>query len=103
MRQRIETVIDRLLERRQVEDDFGFTLIELLVVIVILGILAGIAVFAVQSLTGTSVASACATDLKTVEVAVESYRAQMGNYPDGTGGLGSLDRPRMVTAPRPVL
>lgn len=70
-------------------NDSGFTLIELLVVIAILGILAGTVVFAVQNWTGTSVAAACDSDLKVVRNAVNTYRAQMGNYPEGVGGVNS--------------
>lgn len=64
--------------------DGGFTLIELIIVIVILGILAATVVFAVQGLSGTSAQSACKSDYKTVEVGLESYKAQMGNYPSGS-------------------
>ena len=59
-------------------------------VVVIMGVLAGIVVFAVQNLGGTSVLAACQSDFKSVETAVESYKVQMGNYPDGTGGVGSV-------------
>jgi general secretion pathway protein G len=62
--------------------DAGFTLIELLIVIVILAILAAIVVFAVGT-TGTNAAkSACQADGKSVETAIEAYRAQNNNsYP----------------------
>src|SRR3990172_9330866 len=63
------------------KDERGFTLIELLIVIVILGILAGVVIFSVGGITDTGEQSACKTDLKTIEVAVEAYRAQEGNYP----------------------
>ena len=67
--------------------DQGFTLIELLIVIVILGVLAGITVLAVQNFTGTSIQAACKADYKSVEVAVEAYKAQLGEYPK-TGDHG---------------
>lgn len=79
------------------ESSDGFTLIELLIVIVILGILSGIVVFAVASLSGTSAQAACKADYKSVEVAVESYKSQEGLYPTagshgvtGTDGVAAL-------------
>lgn len=54
----------------------GFSLVELLVVIVILGILAGVVVFAVSGITDRGEASACATDAQTMRTAVEAYRAK---------------------------
>ena len=62
-------------------DERGFTLIELLIVIVILAILAGIVIFAVGGITDRGTASACKTDLKTIEVAVEAHYAKTGTYP----------------------
>jgi general secretion pathway protein G len=78
----MEASLKRLRQRREeLGDEGGFTLIELLIVIVILGILAAIVVFAVQNLTGQSATAACQSEFKTVETAVESYKAQMGQYP----------------------
>jgi len=72
-------VLDRIREARRNES--GFTLIELLIVIVILGVLAGIVVFAVSGITDRGTDSACKTTRKTVESAVEAYYAQKGSYP----------------------
>lgn len=59
----------------------GFTLIELLIVIIILAILAAIVVFAVGSTNSNAVASSCNADAKSVETALEAYKAQIGSYP----------------------
>ena len=68
--------------------ELGFTLIELLAVIVILGILASIAVFALgNSVTNSAVAS-CKADFNTVELAAEAFKAQVGAYPGGTYTTG---------------
>ena len=67
-------MLERIREARKNES--GFTLIELLIVIVILGVLAGIVVFAVNGITDDSNKSACKSDVKNVEVAVEAYYAQ---------------------------
>jgi general secretion pathway protein G len=56
----------------------GFTLIELLIIIAILGILASIVVFAVSNSTQDAAAAACQSDYKTVELAQEAYRGQIG-------------------------
>ena len=72
------------LRRRQADlesKEGGFTLIELLIVIVILGILAAIVVFAVQNLSGQSSVASCQAQYKTIETALESYKAEMGAYP----------------------
>ena len=67
----------------------GFTLVELLIVIVILGILAGIVVFAVGNLTSNAKTNACATEKSTISTALEAYKANTGAYPtaaDAGGG-----------------
>jgi prepilin-type N-terminal cleavage/methylation domain-containing protein len=58
----------------------GFTLVELLVVIVILGVLAGVAVFAVGGITDSSKKSACKADVSTVQAASDAYYAQNNAY-----------------------
>ncbi|MEI7887818.1 MAG: prepilin-type N-terminal cleavage/methylation domain-containing protein [Actinomycetes bacterium] len=59
----------------------GFTLIELLVVIAILGVLAGVVVFAVGGVTAGAKKNACKTERKTVETALEAYKADNAAYP----------------------
>jgi general secretion pathway protein G len=81
------TVLQRLRAARQKES--GFTLIELLIVIVILGILAGIVVFAVNAFQNRGKDAACQADYKTAETAIEAYYAQNSTYPP--------DLPTLVT------
>ena len=59
----------------------GFTLIELLVVIIILGILAAVAIFAVGSINDKAKTNACETEKTTLQTAAEAYNAQAGAYP----------------------
>src|SRR6266480_1805951 len=71
----------RVMQRAR--DEAGFTLIELMIVIVILGVLAGIVIFAVGGIQDTGNLAACKSDVKTVSVAVEAYQAKhgVGQYP----------------------
>ncbi len=69
----------KIWERRN-SDESGFTLVELLVVIVILGILAAVAVFAVGGITDKGKASACSADVNSVQTASEAYYAKNGSY-----------------------
>lgn len=81
----LKRYIERTLEKR---DEGGFTLIELLIVIIILAILAAIVVFAVGTTGSNAKYSACNSDAKTFETALESYKAQVGTYPaSGVGGV----------------
>jgi general secretion pathway protein G len=79
---------------RSTEDDKnllqrGFTLVELLIVIVILGILAGIVVFAVGNLTNNAKTNACNTEKSSITTAAEAYKAQNGSYPANMAALTS--------------
>jgi general secretion pathway protein G len=67
----------------------GFTLIELLIVIIILAILAAIVVFAVGTTGANAAAASCESDAKTVETALETYKAELNAYPtaDNWGAL----------------
>ena len=67
----------------------GFTLVELLIVIVILGILAGIVVFAVGNLTSSAQSNSCSQEKSTIITADEAYKAQTGSYTDTTGLIAS--------------
>lgn len=72
-------MVQRLRAARANQD--GFTLIELLIVVVILGVLAGVVVFAVQAFNGDGKSAACNADFKAVETATEAQYAKTGNYP----------------------
>ena len=62
----------------------GFTLVELLIVIVVLGILTGMVLFAIANMTGTSAATACLADSRSVKESADSVFGHSGDYPDGT-------------------
>jgi prepilin-type N-terminal cleavage/methylation domain-containing protein len=74
-----EYVLQRLRALRKNES--GFTLTELLIVIVILGILTGVVIIAVGAFQDRGESAACRADKKTVETAVEAYRAKNSGYP----------------------
>jgi type II secretion system protein G len=77
----------------------GFTLVELLVVIVILGVLAGVVIFAVSGVTSKASSNACQTDVKTVENALEVWKAQSGTYPS----VGTPGQTQLTTGPNATL
>lgn len=70
-------------------EESGFTLIELLIVVVILGVLAGIVVFAVSAFNNDGVTAACKSDIKNVEIASEAYYAKKGTWAADTAALKS--------------
>jgi general secretion pathway protein G len=79
--------------REDRKSESGFTLIELLIVIVILGILAAIVVFSVRGIQDRGEESACKTELKTVETAVEAFYAKHNSYPAGLADLNGTTDP----------
>jgi general secretion pathway protein G len=83
MRKRIDMGDKNVLER-------GFTLVELLIVVTILGILAGVVVFAVGNFTTTAKTNACSTEKTTLQTAVEAYRASPPNSPTSNPTVAQL-------------
>lgn len=71
-------MLKRIQEARKTES--GFTLIELLMVIVILGVLAGIVVFAVSGIQDRGKVAACKSDVQTLSVAQEAHFAKNSSY-----------------------
>ena len=79
-------------ERRHRHGQDGFTLIELLVVIAVLAILAAIVIFNVTGVTNRGSSSACSTDVKTLQVAVDASTSDNGGslpafLTSSTGGV----------------
>lgn len=67
--------------RRQVRK--AFTLVEILIVVVILGILAAIVVPQFTSATEEARTGSVESQLKTIDSALELFRARTGSYPNG--------------------
>ena len=78
----------RLRERLASSDQVGFTLIELLIVIVILGILAGIAIFAVGQFQGDA-STACSKANDRINQTVSAARSIPGAGSSGSYTNGS--------------
>src|SRR3954464_3414559 len=76
---REEGNMHRMIKRAREEG--GFTLIELMIVIVILGILAGIVLFAAGGITDRGTTASCKTDVSTIQTGVEAFYAKHGSYP----------------------
>jgi len=62
-------------------DESGFTLIELLIVIVVLGILAGVVIFALGGVTGQSAIAACKSDGATLSTSLAAYNTDNPGVP----------------------
>ncbi|MBK6671111.1 MAG: prepilin-type N-terminal cleavage/methylation domain-containing protein [Actinobacteria bacterium] len=68
-------------DRRAAAGQGGFTLIELLIVIAILGILAGVVVLAVGGVSDSAQTKACEIEGKSIETAIQAYKADQGVLP----------------------
>jgi prepilin-type N-terminal cleavage/methylation domain-containing protein len=88
-------VLQRLRAVRDSDD--GFTLTELLITIIILGVLAGIVVFAVGAFTKEGHQAACETDRKAVELAATAYFAKNAGYPTSSPEVSATNIATLVT------
>lgn len=77
----------------------GFTLVELLIVITILGVLAAIVVFSVRGINNQSGTTACASDVATVDSALEAYYASNKSYPASLPALWTGASPLLKSSP----
>jgi len=74
--------------RRQAE---GFTLVELLTVMTIIGILAGLVLGTFKFVQEKAARSRAEAEIKAMEAAMESYKADNGAYPIVAGTTDTLD------------
>ena len=74
-------------QRKGAEPEQGFTLVELLIVVVVLGVLAGIVVFALGGVSAQAAVAACNADATSVETAVTAYNTE---NPSGTATAALL-------------
>ncbi len=70
----------------------GFTLVELLVVIVIIGILVGLAIPAINMVRRRALATRIGMEIKQLESAVEAYREKYGDYPPDFSSFAVVER-----------
>ncbi|HPN87857.1 MAG TPA: prepilin-type N-terminal cleavage/methylation domain-containing protein [Candidatus Omnitrophota bacterium] len=63
----------------------GFTILEILVVLAVLAILIGIAVPRIKGMQEQANITKAKSELKTIQLAVESYRMNHGSYPEKSG------------------
>ncbi len=71
----------------------GFTLIELLIVIVILGLLASLVAPEMLGKVDDSRIKTAQTQMSMLETSLNTYRLDMGNYPESLDELLASDKP----------
>ncbi|WP_417687802.1 type II secretion system major pseudopilin GspG [Pseudidiomarina sp.] len=71
----------------------GFTLIELLIVIVILGLLASLVAPQMFSKVDSSMIKTAETQMKMLETSLNTYRLDMGSYPESLDELRASEKP----------
>ena len=75
----------------------GFTLVELLVVIVIIGILAGLITGAAIMARNTVKNAAVRAEIGQIDIALQRYKTEFGEYPPDFTGLNEDDNPAIDT------
>lgn len=78
----------------------GFTILEILVVLAVLAILIGIAVPRIKGMQEQANITKAKTELKTIQLAVESYYLNHGEYPDSNGGNEFVLTSKYLLAPQ---
>jgi general secretion pathway protein G len=81
-------------EEQAMKRHAGFTLMELLIVMAILGMLAALVGPALFSNLGRGQRTAAAAQISNLETALDSYRLDVGNYPETLEGLMENDTSR---------
>lgn len=74
----------------------GFTLIELVIVVVIISILALIAVPNFQRATDRAQSAKCVSNLRTLGMALQTYRVDYNNFPPADGVAGDEPSPNQT-------
>lgn len=72
------------IKKFQTGRDSGFTLIEVMLVVMIIGIMAGLVVLNVSSVSRSSVVTACKTDWRVVDNAIKAYQNDNKSNPTTT-------------------
>jgi general secretion pathway protein G len=78
-------------------DRSAFTLLELLVVIAIIAILAGLILSAAGSIQKKAARSRAEAEISALSAALESYKADNGDYPAGTNAAGATNGVNLLT------
>lgn len=84
-------------------DERGFSLVELMVVVLILGILAGIAIFTFLSGRDNAREKAVWSDLHNAATTMEVHAAEEGSYLGASGDFRESDGVTVRIAPEPAL
>lgn len=81
-------MVQRRFSDRSSVPGHGFTLLEVLVVVSVIGLLAALLLPAVQSARGAARRSYCASNLRSIGLALASYESVHGVFPGGSNGYG---------------